>query len=91
MCKAYQKGFELHQTNTVAQIEQKMHYTQMDLENRSDRVIEDRATFFIITAGAAHRRIPPPRLFHESAVLEQVWLCQAKHPMLVPDGAMECA
>lgn len=30
-------------------------------------------------------------LFHESAVLEQVWLCQAKHPMLVPDGAEECA
>lgn len=30
-------------------------------------------------------------LFPESAVLEQVWLCQAKHPMLVPDGAKECA
>lgn len=53
-------------------------------------MIEDRETLLIITAGAGHHR-SFPSLFHESAVLEQVWLCQAKHPMLVPDGAKECA
>lgn len=59
-------------------------------KHKPDGVIEDRAAFFIIIAGVVHHRMLSPACFSERAALQQVWLRQAKDPMLVPDGAKEC-
>lgn len=58
-------------------------------QNQSNRMIEDTATFYHHCWHGTPQNASSC-LLHESTVLEQVWLCQAKHPMLVPDGVKEC-
>lgn len=43
------------------------------------------------TTGAVHHRMLPPECSMKALCWNKVWWCQTKHPMLVPDGAKECA
>lgn len=66
---------------TTLQKKNKKNHAKVNVQNRSNRYDSLSSLLVQLPQNASSC------LLHESAVLEQVWLCQPKHPMLVADGA----